>query len=171
VSGEVFNRFDDVLVMASRSLPDKYARALEPWDLQNLQPYRDAYLSGFRAESYQINLPEGFELAKEIMADAIHATICRDIGGDHQRVTSVNTFYDRITFKHLLLPVWLSAYRYRGKTYRFLVNARTGEVQGERPYSWIKITLAILAAVPFVAALAYFIVFLDEGGVSWHVDF
>jgi hypothetical protein len=147
VSGRVSDQFDDVLVLASRSLPAGYAEALEPWDLKSLVPYRDEYLSGFVAESYQIGLPEGFETAKQIMANVIAQTIRRDIGGDHQRIHSVDTHYYDVTFKHALLPVWISAYRYAGKTYRFLVNARTGEVQGERPYSWVKITLTILAAI------------------------
>lgn len=157
VSGVVWNTFDDVLVVASQSLPRKYAEALEPWDLEKLMPYQDEYLSGFRAESYQIDLEQGFERAKEIMAGTIHATICRDIGGDLQQVQSVRSQYDNVTFKHILLPVWISAYRYGDKVYRFLVNARTGEVQGERPWSWVKITLAILAALPFVAVIAYYI--------------
>lgn len=33
-----------------------------------------------------------------------------------------------------------------------LVNARTGEVQVERPCSWVKITLAVLAALVVVTA-------------------
>lgn len=155
VSGTVWNRFDDVLVMASHSLPRKYADRLEPWDLRNLTPYSDEYLSGFQAERYQIDLAGGFGIAKEVMDDEIRATIRRDIGGDHQRIHSVNTQYDDITFKHILLPVWLSAYRFKERTFRFLVNARTGEVQGERPYSWIKITLFVLMCVALAAAGAY----------------
>jgi len=38
-----------------------------------------------------------------------------------------------VTFLHLLLPVWIGAYRFQAKVYQVLVNARTGEVQGERP--------------------------------------
>jgi predicted RNA-binding Zn-ribbon protein involved in translation (DUF1610 family) len=156
-SGTVFNRFDDVLVVASESLPRAYAEALEPWDLNKLVPYQDAYLSGFRAESYQVDLPTGFERAKQIMAPAIHQTICADIGGDRQQVSSQDSQYDGIAFKHVLLPVWLSAYRYRNKVYRFLVNARTGEVQGERPWSWAKISLAVIAGIAVAAAIAYWI--------------
>jgi predicted RNA-binding Zn-ribbon protein involved in translation (DUF1610 family) len=147
VSGQVFVPFDDVLVLASRSLPGGYAEALEPWDLGDLVPYRDEYLSGFVAESYQIDLPQGFEIARQIMAGPIRRAIESDIGGDHQRIHSVDTRYADVTFKHCLLPVWISAYLYAGKTYRFLVNARTGEVQGQRPYSWIKISLAVLAVL------------------------
>jgi hypothetical protein len=161
VSGRVGNDFDDVMVLASRSLPPGYAEALEPWDLPDLVPYRDEYLSGFVAESYQIGLPEGFEIAKSIMAGTIRATIAGDIGGDHQRIHSVDTRYFNVTFKHALLPVWISAYRFHDRTFRFLVNARTGEVQGERPYSWVKITAAVLAAV--IAILVVLLILRANG--------
>lgn len=156
-SGRVTNDFDDVLVTASNSLPRKYTQALEPWDLPNLVPYKDDYLSGFKAESYQVNLEQGFELAKEIMDDEIRDTIERDIGGDDQRINTVKTQYSNISFKHILLPVWISAYRYNEKVYRFLVNARTGEVQGERPYSWIKIALVSAA-----------VIIIGVGGFIWY---
>ena len=147
VSGTVTNEFDDVLVLASESLPKKYVEELEPWDLHNLVSYKDEYLSGFKAESYQIDLAKGFENAKVIMSDTIRESIKRHIGGDEQRISSVKTQHSNITFKHILLPVWLSAYRFQEKVYRFMVNARTGEVQGERPWSWVKITLAVLAVI------------------------
>lgn len=157
VSGTVYNRFDDILVLADNSLPRKYAESLEPWDLPSVVPYSDEYLSGFAAESYQVDLPTGFGIARQAMQDPIERTVRQDIGGDHQRIDDMDTRYFDITFKHLLLPVWLSAYRYHDRTYRFLVNARTGEVQGERPYSAVKIALLvmlILAVIGIVLLLA-----------------
>ena len=152
-SGTVFVRFNDILVLASESLPRKYAEKLEPWDLENLKPHDEQYLAGFRAESYQIDLKEGFCQAQQIMVDPIHSTIRDHIGGDRQRIHSTDTQYDDITFKHLLLPVWISAYRFGERLFRFLVNARTGEVQGERPYSWVKITLAAIAGLIIIGAI------------------
>jgi len=152
-SGVVQNVFDDVLVLASRSLPKEHAIALEPWDLQSLVPYQDDYLSGFRAETYQVGLKDGFQVAQGIMDGPIRETVCRDIGGDTQRISAMDVTYKNVSFKHVLLPVWLSAYRYREKVYRFLVNARTGEVQGARPWSWIKISLAVLAGALVVGVL------------------
>jgi predicted RNA-binding Zn-ribbon protein involved in translation (DUF1610 family) len=157
VSGVVYDNFDDVLVLGSTSLPRKYADRLEPWDLENLTPYDESYLAGYRTETYQVDLEQGFEQAKDIMDDSIRRTIKRDIGGDHQRIHSVRTQHNNVTFKHLLLPVWISAYRFRDEVYRFLVNARTGEVQGERPWSWVKIALALLAAVAVIALVWYFL--------------
>lgn len=155
-SGRVQNAFDDLLVLATapQSLPMPLAQKLEPWDLKALVPYQEEFISGFVCESYHVDIEQGFGTACQLMRPEIEATICRDIGGDHQRVHSVNTQYFDVTYKHILLPVWLCAYLYRGKTYRFLVNARTGEVQGERPYSAIKVTFLVLLILAAVAAIA-----------------
>jgi len=153
VSGRVRNSFDDILILASNSLPRKYTEKLEPWDLENLEPYSDEYVAGFVAESYQIGLEGGFELARGVMEGPIRQSVHGDIGGDHQRIHSVRTRYMDITFKHLLLPLWISAYLYRGRTFRFLVNARTGQVSGERPYSGWKIAFLVVALMSLVAAI------------------
>lgn len=155
VSGTVFHFFDDVLVVATPSLPRTQVDKLEPWDLENLTNFDDRFLSGFQTETYQINLKTGFDIAKKMMEPTIRSLIRSDIGGDEQRISSFRTIYDNISFKHLLLPIWISSYRFRKKVYRFLVNGRTGEVQGERPYSFWKIFLFILACIGFIVLLVW----------------
>ena len=100
-------------------------------------------------------MEQGFEIGKEIMDDKIRVAIRHHIGGDEQRIHSVSTQHSNISFKHILLPVWISAYKYKEKVYRFLVNARTGEVQGERPWSWIKIALTAIAVTGLIGAGIY----------------
>jgi DNA-directed RNA polymerase subunit RPC12/RpoP len=153
-SGTVSRAFDDVLIAATNGLPRKYLDALEPWDLEALRPYEPAFLSGFKAQRYQVGLGEGFSMAKEVMARVIEQDVRRDIGGDEQLVHDVNTRYWNLTFKHLLLPVYLGAYRFNQKSYQVMVNARTGEVTGDRPYSWVKITLFVLMILAIVAIVA-----------------
>jgi len=155
VSGRVARFFDDVLVLASRSLPKKYTDRLEPWDLSELRPYLPEYLAGFRAEAYTVQLDEGFEEAKVIMNRVIERDVRFDIGGDRQRIDKLRTQVNDVTFKHVLLPVWMAAYKYRGKTYRFVVNGRTGLVQGERPYSAWKIATAIIIAAIIAGAVGF----------------
>ncbi len=155
-SGNVDNNFDDVLVCASPSLPQKLSSALEPWDLKELSGFDERFLSGFKTESYRIDIKTGFETAKTFMRSTIENSVRKDIGGDQQRISSLNTTYNDITFKHILLPVWISAYRYNEKVYHFMVNARTGEVQGERPYSVIKIALAAIAGLAVIAVIWFF---------------
>jgi predicted RNA-binding Zn-ribbon protein involved in translation (DUF1610 family) len=164
VSGVVPMRFNDVLVSASHSLPDKQADKLEPWKLSALVSYKDDYLSGFRAESYQINLPNGFGKAKKIMSPQIDQAIRGTIGGDEQRISSKNTQYADITFKHILLPIWISAYKYNEKIFRFLVNGQSGEVQGERPYSVVKIALATIAGLIVAGGIGFLIYLKSQTG-------
>jgi len=154
-SGTVHNDFDDMLVCASHSLPKDLVNDLEPWDLPELVDYNDKFLAGFITESYQTPLKEGFDEAKDRMKPVIESTVKSDIGGDEQIVNSVNTTYNNITFKHILLPLWISAYRYQDKVYRFTVNARTGEVQGERPYSFWKIFFFVLTILAVVGGGIY----------------
>ena len=156
-SGRVARFFDDVLVLASKSLPKRYTDGLEPWDLSALEPYNPEYLAGFRAEGYQVELVDGFTEARAYMDRMIHRDVKYDIGGDAQRVSSVNTAVSDVTFKHVLLPVWLAAYKYRGQTYRFVVNGRTGRVQGERPYSAWKIGFAVVVGL-LLALIAGFVI-------------
>ena len=163
-SGRVTRFFDDILILASRSLPKHFTDRLAPWDLRQLAPYRAEFLSGFRAEGYQVALDEGFEEAKAIMEDQIRADIRRDIGGDMQRIEQMTLRIQDVTFKHILLPIWVAAYRYRGQSYRFVVNGQTGRVQGERPYSWIKIAIAVLLAAIVIGAGAYGFLYLEESG-------
>ena len=156
-SGAVRDRFDDILILASRSLPQRYADRLEPWDLSALTPLDHAYLSGFTTERYQVDLAQGFGQAKSIMDDHIRTHVASDIGGDTQRIHWIKSEYKDLTFKHILLPIWIAAYRYREKTYRFLVNARTGEVQGERPWSWLKIAGVVLLGLVVVGLGAWLV--------------
>ena len=148
VSGHVDHFHDDVLVMGSTSLPGHIVDSTERWDLKALVPYKADFVSGFQAEAYRIGLAEGFPVAQATIDATIRRLVERDIGGDHQRIHGVDTRYADIKFKHVLLPVWISAYRYRDKAYRFVINGQTGEVAGESPKSWWKI--AFLAAAILV---------------------
>ena len=144
VSGRVRRFFDDVLVLASRSLPEGHTEALKPWDLSRLEPYQPEYLAGFRAETYTISLDDGMDEARGYMDRMIERDVRFDIGGDRQEVASIDTDVSAVTFKHVLLPVWTAAYRFRGKSFRFVVNGQNGKVEGERPWSAVKIVLALL---------------------------
>jgi predicted RNA-binding Zn-ribbon protein involved in translation (DUF1610 family) len=153
VCGHVHNQFDDLLIPASHSMPKNILEKLEPWNLHKVVEYDRRFLTGFSVETYAINLREGFMHAKAKTVAPIRSTIRQDIGGNEQRVHSVNTIFDDVSFKHLLLPTWLSSYKFKEKSYCFAVNAETGEVQGQRPWSWIKITLAILITTAIIAGI------------------
>ncbi len=147
VSGHVSCFFDDILIPATKQLEDKQLKKLSGWNLQQLLPYSPSYLAGFKAQRHQVSLEMGLVKAKEEMRSQLNRTVSDDIGGDTQTVSSINTQHYDVTFKHIMLPVWISAYRYHNKQYRVMVNAQTGEVSGDRPYSPAKIAIAVLAGL------------------------
>lgn len=161
VRGQISRNFNDVLVLATTSLPRRFTDGLTPWDLSDLRPYRPDYLAGFEAEGYTVALSDGHATARQEMAAVIMNDARRDIGGDEQRIDRIDTRHSDETFKHILLPIWSAAYKYNGRSYRFLVNAQTGRVQGERPWSVWKITAAVIATL---IALAVFLYFAQSGG-------
>lgn len=122
-----------------------------------MEPYIPDYLAGFRSAAYSVELQEGYDSARDYMDRVILRDVKFDIGGDRQRVHDVRTTVSDVTFKHVLLPVWMAAYKYRGKSYRFVVNGRTGRVIGERPYSAWKIAFAVVAGLILAAAFGYMI--------------
>ncbi len=161
-SGDVSRAFDDVLVPATVSLSAARLDAIGDFKLKKLKPFDAAYLSGFQAERYAVDLKAGFQRAKEQMQPGIVRAIEDDIGGDHQRIHNRRTRYGAITFKHLLLPAWVAAYRYNGKVYQVTVNGQTGLVAGERPWSVAKLAGATLAVLLVVAAVAAVVVALQR---------
>lgn len=152
-SGAFQRFFDDVFVPAFRSLPAKLLGKLEPWPLQGCLPFSPEALAGKLAHSYDLELDACFATARKEIESALREEVEERIGGDEQKVGFLRTGYAGLTFRHLLLPVWLLAYRHRNKTYRVTVNACTGEVIGERPWSAVKITLAVLAVVAILIIL------------------
>jgi len=147
VSGQIEKFFDDVLIGATLTIPRKLADSLEPWDLENLTPYDDRYLSGFESETYQVALDDGFSYAQKHMEYVIREEVRRQIGGDRQQISNLKIYHDNTTFKYILLPIWTAHFKYNSKEYRFAINARTGVIKGERPYSKIKIFFAALAGL------------------------
>ena len=155
-SGRRRDSYDDLLVCASRGLPDHLADEFATFNTKLLVPYAPGYLAGWRAEEYAVDLQAGWRTAEGRIQREQERRCKNDVGGDEVQYLTVNNQIRRATFKHVLLPVWLAAYRYQGKVYRFLVNGQTGEVVGKAPWSVVK----ILAFVVFLAALIGGIIFL-----------
>ncbi|MFC1410156.1 hypothetical protein ACEZCY_12895 [Streptacidiphilus sp. N1-12] len=157
-SGTVQRFFDDVLVAGTTTVAEKQLDKLTPWPLEQAVPYQEEYLAGFQTLRYDVEPEPGLETAKQRMASVIEQDCRQDIGGDEQRVHRIETDYLDITFKLLLLPVWFLTYLHAGKPLQVMVNARTGEVIGERPYSAAKIAAAVLAALAVIAVVVVLLV-------------
>ncbi|WP_446664414.1 hypothetical protein [Flexivirga sp. B27] len=155
VSGKVSNSFRDVLQPANTGLDHKKIMELEPWPIPAAQPYSPQYVAGHLSRTYDEDANQRFKHGARGQMDAvIESTVRRDIGGDEQRVENVQTSYKMLTFAQLLLPVWLLTVTYEGKPFQVFINGVTGEVQGRRPWSKVKIAFAIVAAIIVITIVA-----------------
>jgi rubredoxin len=146
-AGERTDLYDDVLVAASKGLDERLLAKVEPFRLAALQPYRSDYLSGWLAEEYVVDLPEGWRRAREEINEEQERRCAGDVPGDTHANLRVWTQHGDVTWKHLLLPLWISSYRFHGKVYTFLVNGQTGRVAGRAPVSPVRVAIAVVLGV------------------------
>lgn len=146
-SGSLSHSFDDELVCASRGVTPGILRAVEPFPTDALVPYDPGYLAGWVVERYQIDLVAAAERSRRQMDARLRAVCAGQVPGDTQRNLVVRASYAGQTFKHILAPLWLATYTYRGRARQVVVNGVTGQVAGERPWSWPKIAFAVLLAL------------------------
>ncbi len=170
-SGHHTGHYDDVLVYATQSVDVRILEKIYPFHTQQLLPYNPSYLSGWGAESYRIPLAQAWELGKTIVQREEYNACGREVPGDTHRNLRVSTRLSNLKYKHVLLPVWLASYRYNNKVYRFMINGQSGEVQGQKPISWIKVTLAVAIALIVIGVIAYVVSQSqgsDGGGLIWY---
>ena len=153
VSGQVANSFDDVTVFANDGFDKKRVNKLEPWPTQTAKPYSPEFVAGHLCRTYDHDVEECLGEATTVMEHAIDQTIRQDIGGDHQDINGRNINWFKMTYKHLLLPIWLLTVIYQEKPFQVYINGVTGEVQGARPWSKVKIIVAAVIALLIVILL------------------
>jgi predicted RNA-binding Zn-ribbon protein involved in translation (DUF1610 family) len=156
-NGNRRGRYDDWLVSASKGLDQEWVAKIVPFDLAQAKPYNASYLAGFAAENPSINAPQGQVTAQKELQVKEKDACAKMVPGDTQRNLNVFTRFGNWTYDLTLLPLWIAAYRYKDKVYRFLVNGQTGEVQGSAPFSWLKLIIVILIGLGVIggAAAAY----------------
>ncbi|MEM1319577.1 MAG: hypothetical protein AAGG75_04935 [Bacteroidota bacterium] len=160
-SGHLRHFFDDVLVIASGGLEQKYVERILPFRLGEVVNFDPRLLVGWETEVYQLEVDEGYQVADQIMDHKIRNMCSAQLGGDTQRNLRVSSHKEGQTFKHIYLPIWICAYNYNNKTYRFSINGQTGRVHGKKPLSWVKIAITVLFFILLIVGVWY----LRESGV------
>jgi hypothetical protein len=153
-AGSLQHFFDDELIPGTTGVHPKLLRKVEPFPTtSDLQPYEPAFVRGWTVERYQVDLRQASELSHAALEAKTRALCSQQVPGDTQRNLQVDADYSGRTFKHILVPVWLVSYTYGRKSFQVLANGYTGQLAGERPWSWVKITFAVIGVLLLVLAL------------------
>lgn len=165
-SGDHRQFYDDVLICGSKSIKEDIVEKLSSFDTKKLVPYQPQYLSGWAAESYQVPLANAWIIGQKVIEERERDACDSLVPGDTHRSLNVKTSLSDVTFKHVLLPIWIASYRYQGKVFQFMVNGQTGEVEGEAPISWIKVAIAVIVVLLIAACICVAFSYVDQGSGS-----
>jgi len=152
VSGRSQGQIKDVLVLASGVLTEAEVTGLLPFRLEDALPYRREEVGQVAVEDVGVSR-RGARPAAHASINALERERCAAFVPGRSRNVHVNALVTDLTSEPVLLPVWINAYRWRERTYRFLVNGATGRVVGEAPYSKVKVSAALLLALALIAAI------------------
>lgn len=151
-SGQFDKFIDDELICACGNNHDKRILSkITPFDTEDNVSYRPEYIAGFAAERYSLGLKDAWEQAKAIIREKLKSIARNKLQSDHNadstRNVTVQSQFSNITYKYLLLPIWISSFTYNGKVYQFMVNGQSGKVGGNSPVSPWRVLLAVVIVI------------------------
>lgn len=151
--------FDDVQVKASKNMKASLLKGIEPYDTkQQLVSYSPQYLSGYGSECYTVSLEDAHHEANNIMENQLRELARQDVRKHYDEVRNVRIApdYRDETYKHILIPVYATAYTYNNKNYTVLINGQSGKIKGDYPKSVIKIAVAVAVAAAVIGGIFVF---------------
>jgi hypothetical protein len=98
-----------------------------------------------QARAYDLPLEPAWELAREKMRESTRQACIAQASTGQVRNFSMNLDFSAESWRYVLLPIYVAAYRYQDKAFQVMVNGQTGEVAGQRPVDWTRLWLAIAA--------------------------
>lgn len=153
ISGTFGYRFNDLLVTAGSKFDQKNIDKIAPFDTDNSKAYNEEFLLGYGAYHYDYGVKDCWGRAKDIMDTRLKKAILSQYSYDRVSYLNVSTKHDGVSYKYVMLPVYVGNYKYNKKVYNFYVNGETGKVGGKTPLSALKILLTVLLGVAVVAGL------------------
>jgi hypothetical protein len=116
---------------------------LDSFDLDGLVTYDPQLLAGFLAQTYDVTLPDAWQQGRHQMREQAREACMSDTGSSHVRHFKMEADLDGESWRHVLLPLWVSAYRYGDRTFVVLMDGVTGRVVGQKPVAWNQVWTAI----------------------------
>lgn len=162
ISGTYGFFFDDILVEASATINQKYIDGISPFDTNNAQDYNESFILGFSANQYSKDGKQCWDYAKSVMDKTIRKKILAQYQYDVIDYLDIKTERFNVTYKYLLLPIYVGHCAYRAKNYNFFVNGKTGKVAGKFPVSVVKVLLTVIFVLALIAGAVY--LYMTYGG-------
>ena len=165
--GLVNINIDNLLVPASSHVSHVILERLMAFDLNELTTYSADYLAGWQAHNFDITLQVAWDEGKNRMREQAKKACYEDINSIHVRNFSMAADFIDEAWRYILLPVYLTAYKFNEKLYQVMINGQAGTIAGQKPVEWWKIWLAIAALLsPGLILGLVGLILLAVGGIG-----
>lgn len=147
-SGKFNEAVRNFIVTGTKHVTPGLLESISNYDLKVLQGYDPSYLVGWQAQAYEHTLEQAWRDAREEVRFGLQDDIRRQAKRSNSgmmRKFSFNMNYADEGWRYVLLPVYLSAFTFREKTYQVVVNGQTGSISGSRPVNWPIVYAAMFA--------------------------
>ncbi len=155
--GEHQGTYEGLLIGASGVLTPDETSALCPFDLAAAEPADAVDTDNMIVEQFNVHRKYARPLARKAVENLDREACTVRVPGRARNVR-VNVLMQGMSSEPVLLPVWIMAYRYRDRLFRFLINGQTGRATGQAPISWKKVIVA--AGIAGLAAVLLFLAIL-----------
>jgi hypothetical protein len=144
--------FNDVLVSGVKALSERELASIEPFNLVDVEEFQPGYLAGWPAIFYDRPLSEASLLGRQKVVKQMRSQLYDviEIGHEKRNVNIGGGSWSGMTYKHILLPIWMGTYKFQGEEYHVLVNGQTGKVGGSKPRDAVKLLYAFLSTLMFL---------------------
>ncbi len=146
-SGNVQLSIENLVVLGSNQISKRLFECIQTFDLSALVNYSPDFLAGWQAQKFSIPLNTAWETGKSIMREKAQDACHEDIPTSHVRDFQMSADFSDESWRYILLPVYLSTYRYMDRTFQVIVNGQNGEISGQKPVEWWKVWAAVAALV------------------------
>lgn len=151
--GEHQGTHQGLLIGASGVLTPGETSALCPFELAAAEPAGQVNTDMMIVEQFSVHRKYARPLARKAVESLDRETCTASVPGNARNVR-VNVLMEGMSSEPVLLPVWIMAYRYRDRLFRFLINGQTGRATGQAPVSWKKV-IVVAGMVGFGALLTF----------------
>lgn len=143
-SGREEQVVDDRVTSGTRRLTPELLDRISSFDLDDLVEYDPSYLAGWRAQTYDVGLEAAWDAARAVIRERVRRACRKQTGGKQIRNFVIVADFDDERWRHVLLPVWIVAYRFGNQSHQVLVNGQTGKLAGRKPVAWSRVWGAAL---------------------------
>ncbi|RLD04702.1 MAG: hypothetical protein DRI56_10785 [Chloroflexota bacterium] len=167
-TGIEFEMFDDVLISGNESLSTKTITEIEPFKLKEVVEFKPEYLAGWPALTYDTPLAKASLLARKRVIKKVRRNLHAKVVPNKQKrgLQTGGVHWMDMTFKHVLLPLWIGSYWYKGKRYQVLINGQTGKINGEKPRDTAK-TAGIVLSIFFTVLVVFIFLAILAIEMGW----